>query len=260
MTTKTIESVDNSEYLDLIKRIKEQKVQELPKIQANIANPADPRNEAMKKTIENEFNLKIEAPRPLQQTASDIKQLAEASKDLEEKKLDEAIKAEADIWVPDEMGNLVKNILANTKRLKAIESRCNPMSIDDYFVYGYIEQTIPIVPNKFYPTFRTLTGEADLFVKGLLSKELSYTNRMSDRYIMDKWGLMQVCASLTALNGQKLQDFRDPNGVLSEELFKKKFEKFMAYPFEIIADLMVQWSRFCERAKLLLNVDNMMDF
>jgi hypothetical protein len=77
---------------------------------------------------------------------------------------------------------------------------------------------------------------------------------------MDKWGLMQVCASLTAMNGEKLQDFRDTNGVLNEDLFRKKFDKFMNYPFELIADLMVQWSRFCERARLILNVDNMMDF
>ncbi len=261
-TTKTLESVDNSEYLDLIKRVKEQQKADPPKIQSTISNQGtDPRNEAFKKNIEAEMkNVKVEAPRPLQETASDIKKLAEAAQEIETKKLEESIKEEADLWVADEMGNLVKNILANKKRLKAIESRAGSMNIDDYFLFGYIEQVVPIVPNKFYPTFRTLSGDVDLFIKGLLARELAYKNQMSDRYIMDKWGLMQVCAGLYALNGMKLQEYRDTNGSLNEDLFKKRFEQFMKYPFEVIADLMVQWSRFTERAKLLLNIDNMMDF
>lgn len=261
-TTKTLEAVDNAEYLDLIKRVKEQQKAEPPKIQSAISNQGtDPRNEAFKKNIEAEMkNIKVEPPRSLQETASDFKKLTDAAQDIESKKLEESIKEEADLWVSDDMGNLVKNILANRKRMKAIEARCSAMDITDYFMYGYIEQTIPIVPNKFCPTFRTLSGDVDLFIKGLLAKELAYKNQMSDRYIMDKWGLMQVCAGLVALNGVKLQEVRDTNGVLSEDLFKKKFDQFMKYPFEIIADLMVQWARFTERAKLILNVDNMMDF
>lgn len=260
-TTKTLEPVDNTEYLEMIKRVREQK-SEPPKIQAAISNKGDdPRNETFKKNIEAEMkNLKVEPPRPIHDTASDIKKIAEAAQDIETKKLEDSLREEADLWVSDEMGNLVKNILANKKRLKAIESRCTPLDIEDYFIHGCIEQAIPIVPNKFVPVFRTLSGDADLFIKGLLSRELAYKNQMSDRYIMDKWGLMQVCAGLVALNGMKLPEFRDTNGVLNEDLFKKKFDQFMKYPFEVIADLMVQWARFTERAKLILNVDNMMDF
>lgn len=155
----------------------------------------------------------------------------------------------------DNFGRRVRSMLNNKERREAIEKRCESMDIADLIVQGEVRQVVPIVPNKFFPTFRSVAGTEDLFIKKLMSDE-----RGSDQYILDKFAIMNLAAGLYALNGKPLPSHLDDKGDPDEKLFQHKFKVVLKMALPILADLSTNYTWFGSRLEKLFIVDNIKGF
>jgi hypothetical protein len=196
-------------------------------------------------------------PETVQQLEAVAKANAEKVKDAEKKQLDEDVKniheeiaSMDDVFETDEFGNRVKSLLNNKQRRDAIEARCEALLIDDLITRGEIRQRVPIVPGKFEPTFRSVGGNEDLFVKRLMSSE-----RGSDQYILDKYSVLNLVSGLYALNGKPLPSHLDASGDPDDKLFQAKFKIVSKMPLAMLADLSVNYTWFGRRLQKLFVVD-----
>lgn len=189
-----------------------------------------------------------------QQTAEQLEAVAKANSPQAEpeKKPEDDFD---DLFDFDEFGNKVKNLLGNKQRKDLIESRCEPMDLMDLIINKEIRQVVPIMPGKYYPTFRSIGGDEDLEVKRLLSSA-----KGSSTYLLSRMTLMNLTCGLYALNGKELQSHLDKNGDFSEELFDAKFKNITKYPMSVLMDLAVNYTWFDERTKQLVALENIKDF
>ena len=209
------------------------------------------------------------APRPAgspvlsPSTAAQLEQLQQAQKqgaqvqeekavlDEEEIKKAAAAAAKEDLFEMFDFGGAggeSERILNNKKRRKEIEDRCEPMNFEDLIMKDEVQQTVPIVPGKFEPRFRSMNPEESLFMKQYLAKDVS----PSDAYSVEKFSLCQLACSLVSLNGQPFPDHRKPDGAPDEELFKIKLKKMMRKSGYIIADLAINYYWFDIRVRRLI--------
>jgi hypothetical protein len=164
-------------------------------------------------------------------------------------KLKEAMDKEEDLYkeLRDVLDDPAQwNLLNNPKRKKEIEARLEPMDITDVIIHGEIRQMVPVVPGKLEPEYRSVSAEEDLSVKQMMFGEAG-----SDRYLMDKYTIMQLTLGLVALNGEELPSHLDDKKKFNEDKFLKKFDKVVRFPLQLIADLGVQYLWFDERVRAL---------
>jgi len=140
------------------------------------------------------------------------------------------------------------NILNNPERRKKIEGRLTTMDITDIIVYGEIRQDVPIRPGKLVVTYRSVSADEDLMVKQMMFGETG-----GDRYLMDKYTIMQLTLALVSINGDELPTHLDERKKFSEERFIKKYEKVIKFPIQFIADLGIQYLWFDERVRRLFD-------
>lgn len=138
------------------------------------------------------------------------------------------------------------NLLNNPKRRKEIEERLSPMDITDVILHGEIRQTIPIVPDKLEVTYRSVSAEEDLSVKQMMFGESG-----GDRYLMDKYTIMQLTLAMVAINGEDLPTHLNDKKKFDEVKFIAKMEKVTRFPIQLIADLGIQYLWFDERVRKL---------
>lgn len=181
------------------------------------------------------------------------RQAAAAPPQLDEAEIKQAAAAKDDILEMFDFSGAgeAERILNNKKRRKEIEGRCEPMNFEDLILKDEVRQTVPIIPGKFEPRFRTLSPEESLFIKQYLAKD---TNQ-SDAYSAEKFSLCQITCSLVALNGADLPDHRKPDGTPDEDLFKLKLKKMMKKSGYIIADLSINYYWFDIRVRRLIAPD-----
>lgn len=153
-----------------------------------------------------------------------------------------------------QLGQISRNLLSNGKRKEAIEARCADMDFEDLILNQELRQEVKI-KKGFVPTFRTPSGEEDLFVKRYIGDEEGST-----QYIMDKYAVYGLCCGLYALNGQPLPDHRGKDGKVDEKQFEKKLEYILKYPIVLVADLSVNFTWFTLRVQQLLSLDKVKDF
>lgn len=180
-------------------------------------------------------------------------QAAAAPPKLDEEEIKQAAAAKEDILEMFDFSGAgeAERILNNKKRRKEIEGRCEPMNFEDLILKDEVRQTVPIIPGKFEPRFRTLSPEESLFIKQYLAKD---TNQ-SDAYSAEKFSLCQITCSLVSLNGADLPDHRKSDGTPDEELFKLKLKKMMKKSGYIIADLSINYYWFDIRVRRLIAPD-----
>lgn len=135
------------------------------------------------------------------------------------------------------------NLLNNPERRKTIESRLEPMNISDIILHGEVRQDVPIDPDRLIVTYRSVTGEEDLCVKRMMFGEEG-----GDRYMLDKFTLMQLSLAITAINGEPLPTHLK-DGKFDEEKFLAKFDKVLKFPIQFLADLGIQYMWFDERVR-----------
>jgi hypothetical protein len=135
------------------------------------------------------------------------------------------------------------NLLNNPDRRKKIEGRLEPMNITDVILHGEVRQDVPIDPKKLVITYRSVTGEEDLAVKRMMFGEEG-----GDRYMLDKFTLMQLTLAMVAINGEPLPTHLK-DGKFDETKFLEKFDKVLKFPIQFLADLGIQYMWFDERVR-----------
>lgn len=180
---------------------------------------------------------------------------------LDEKKLEEDAKKEKDKLSDEDLFDMMdfgqrneaERILNNKKRRKEIEARCEPMNFEDLLISNEVAQTVPIIPGKFEPRYRSLTPEESLFIKKLMSREQT----VNDQYMLEKYGLLQLTCSITSINGVPLPDHRGKDGTPDEELFQTKLKVITKKSGYIVADLGINYAWFDLRVRRLINPDDL---
>lgn len=182
------------------------------------------------------------------QAQAEGKQAAEVKKVEEEKTKSPVEPLGDETTMQQELRELLNNdyqwnLLNNPERKKIITSRLEPMDITDIILHGEIRQDVPIDPKKLVITYRSVTGEEDLAVKRMMFGEQG-----NDRYLLDKFTLMQLSLAMVAINGQELPTHLK-DGKFDESKFLLKFEKVLKFPIQFLADLGIQYLWFDERVR-----------
>lgn len=157
-----------------------------------------------------------------------------------------------DAQMMDELQNMlgddtVWDKMNNPDRKKRIEDNLDPMEFTDIIMHGEVRQDVPIRKGLTF-TFRTASGAEDLAVKRLM-----FTESGSDRYMVDKYSIMQLTLALVGINGQELPSHLTEDKKFDEEKYTKKFEKVVQFPIEFIAEAGLQYIWFHERVRDLFN-------
>ena len=189
------------------------------------------------------------------ETIRQLEAVAEANANEAKEVIKEVEKEVKDDYDYGELGRVTKDILANKERREAIEAHIeDELNYEDLIINRELRQEVPILP-KFRPTYRTPTGEEDLFVKREISSEDG-----SSQYIMDKFASMGLCCGLYSLNGKPFPSHLDKDGVPDKELFAEKYKIILKYPMVLVADMSANFLWFTERVQGLLALDKVKDF
>ena len=162
----------------------------------------------------------------------------------------EALKKMDDLDYSTLRDMMMKDIINNDDQRKIIEDRCLPMKIEDLIMHGYVRQKVPILPDKFEPTFQSPSGEDDLHIKRLIMIE-SKGIEITDRYLLDKFAVMTVTLGVYAINNNVLPGYRDSKGNFDEEKFWEKYAIIARNSFHMIGTLGVNFFWFDIRVRRL---------
>ena len=173
-----------------------------------------------------------------------------------QKNLVEAVKKLDDFDYNTFREMMMKDIINNDEQREVIEKRCKPLDITDLIMSGFVTQRVPIIPGKFEPEFRSMSGDEDLAIKRLVMAE-SKGVEVSERYLLDKFSMMSVTVGLFAVNGNPTPSHQDAKGNFDEEAFWKKFAIVTKYPFHMLASLGVNYFWFDIRVRKLFVAEKM---
>jgi hypothetical protein len=146
---------------------------------------------------------------------------------------------------------MMKDLLNNEDQKAIIEERLKPMDLSDLIMQGSIAQEVVIVPNKFWVTFRSVSGQDDLAVKRLLMEEAK-SIQIDDRYYLDKFAFMTLSLGLESVNGNPLPSYKDQKGDFSEDAFWRKYTFVSKLNIHMIASLGVNYFWFDTRVRKLV--------
>lgn len=219
------------------------------RVTANQPNIRQPQPKTKDQVLRPETVQDLEKLSALQKTAEQVQQ-EEANKELikeaeaERQIVEDAAKQAA------ELGSLMNegdwNLLKNPTRRKEIESRLKPLKIEDILIYGEVRQEVPVIPDKCVFFFRSSSGAEDLAVKRMMFGEQG-----GDRYMLDKFSLMNLALGVVSINGMQLPPHLDDKKKFDEKLFLKKFDMLMRFPIQLLADMGVQYMWFDHRVRQL---------
>jgi hypothetical protein len=145
---------------------------------------------------------------------------------------------------------MLKDLLNNDDQRKIIEERLQPLDLTNLIMTGWVSQVVPIVPDKFEPEFQSMSTEEDLALKRIVMEETRSLGA-TEQYMLDKFSVMAVACGTRAINKKPLPDHRDKDGNFNDDLFRKKFNLVVKYPFHMIASLGVNWFWFDVRVRKL---------
>lgn len=149
--------------------------------------------------------------------------------------------------------NESERILNNKKRKEAIEKRCQPLDFQDLLMKNFVTQSVPIMPGKFEPTFRSITMEEELFAKNFMASENG-----NESFLTSKYTLVQLACGLLAINDSPMVDHLDRvTGQVNKEEFKKKLIQLQRMSVYLIADLMTNYFWFDLRVRRLMASDEL---
>lgn len=173
----------------------------------------------------------------------------------EDKKIEEAKKDLEDEIDENDLGprNEAELILANQKRRKEIESRCEDMNVEDLILKGEVRQVIPIIADKFIVTLRSTLPDESLFIK----RKIAEGKAVSDQHTLERYALLNLCCSLVQINGESFPNHLDNNGTPDEVLFEKKYSRMMKLSGYVINDLVVNLRWFDIRVRRLLSAEKL---
>lgn len=139
------------------------------------------------------------------------------------------------------------DVLLNDELREAIESRCEPLDLQDLVASGRARQVIPIVPGAFEVVFQTTNGEEDLFVKdrllGMTGSAMSVQQRYADMNLA--MGLVSLCGTTppSAYVG----------GEISADAFDARVAWLRKLPVPLLASLHINYAWFERRTRKLFS-------
>lgn len=149
---------------------------------------------------------------------------------------------------------MMKDIIQNDEQKKIIEDRLEPLAIDELLLHNRIKQKVPIIPGRFEPTFRSVSGQEDMAIKRLITEE-SDSIQVSQQYLVDKYSLMAVTLGVYAVSSAPLSEHLDNEGNFDDEKFLAKFNRVSKLPTHMLASLGVNYGWFEERVRALFVAD-----
>lgn len=144
---------------------------------------------------------------------------------------------------------MMKDLLNNPEQKEIIEDRLSPMDIGDLIIEGSVMQEVTIVPNKFWVSFRSSSGEDDLAIKRLLMQEAKAV-QVDDRYYLDKFAFMALTLGLESICGNPCPSYKK-DGRFNEDAFWKKYDFVTGLNIHMIASLGVNYFWFDMRVRKL---------
>lgn len=175
--------------------------------------------------------------------------------DEELKKINKEIDEIDEVFETNEFGERVKSLLANKERCRAIESRCQPLSLEELLINGSVQQKVPIVPGKFEPVFRSLQGLENLEILRLVG-----SLRGTEDFILDSLSLYRLTAGLYSINSKVLPNHLDKDGDFDEEMFKAKKKITLRMALPILSDMVVNFAWFQKRVQKLTVLEDIKSF
>lgn len=151
---------------------------------------------------------------------------------------------------------MMKDILNTEEQKKLVEARLQPLHVEDLVVSLEIIQRVPIIPGKFEPAFKTTSGETDLGIKRLIMEDAK-SLEVSDRYTLDKFALMSLCAALHSINNKPFPTYQDGSGAFDDKLFRAKLDAVLRLPLHMLASLGVHAFWFEQRVRLLFRAETL---
>lgn len=168
----------------------------------------------------------------------------------DELKIQEAVK-KLDSFDYDTLRQIMaEDVINNPEQKKIIESRCEPMRVEDLVMKNRVSQRVPVVPGKFEPTFTSMTGEEDLGLKRLVMQE-SKSVEVTDRYLLDKYAFMAITCGLTAINGNPAPSHLNEQGDFDDKKFWLKFHWVMKRPLHMLSCIGINHSWFERRVRAM---------
>lgn len=192
----------------------------------------------------------------MQRLSEGIKrQHAEKAEEAEEikEKTNEKKEAENDAedlrsWLADPNA---EDLFSNTRYKKRVEGRIEKMEVENLILHGEVLQHVPILvqngKSKISAVYRSVSALEDLAIKRKF-----YDEEGPDRFIIDRYSLMNLCIGLKALNGTEQPPHVDENGKFDDKMFDKKFNALLRKPHQLLALLVVNYIWFDERVRRLL--------
>ena len=219
------------------------------RIAVNQPSVQQPKQQQRERVLRPETVQDLEKLNNLQQTAeqvqaNEIKREEEKAVEVEKQIVEEGAKQAAEFGTA--IGAEDWNLLNNPTRRKEIEARLKPMKLEDILIYGEIRQEVPVIPDKCVFSFRSTNGAEDLAVKRMMFGEAG-----GDRYMMDKFSMMNLALGVVSINGMQLPSHMNDKKKFDEALFNKKFEMLMRFPVQLLADMSVQYMWFDYRVRKL---------
>lgn len=154
---------------------------------------------------------------------------------------------------------MMKDLVNNEEQRKIVEERLQPLDITQLIVENRITQRVPIIPDKYEPTFQSFTGEEELALKRLVMEERKGVEA-PDRYMLEKFQLMTVALCTVQINSNRLLPHLDAKGDFSDDLFWKKFNQVMKLPFHMLASMGVHFYWYDIRVRKLFVAERIKGF
>lgn len=114
---------------------------------------------------------------------------------------------------PEKVEEVEKELTADEKLKKAIESRLEPIDIGEYLMSGEVRQTVPIIPNKLVITYKTVSDLEESFVDNTISAE---TAKLSNRQFLRKMNELALVIHIHSVNGNKWPSLVNGDGTINE--------------------------------------------
>lgn len=174
---------------------------------------------------------------------------------------DEEFRAEIDKIAADVdyagLNRRVNTVLEHPERRRRIELRCEPLDFEQLLFHFELRQRVPIIKDKYEPTFRTVAGNEDLAIKETIGIEARAHN--DDQYIVDKFSLMNLTAALFSLNDRVFPSHLDKESEFDKAAFLVKFKLVMRYPILLLGDLSINFVWFNQRVQKTMLEGDLVD-
>lgn len=154
---------------------------------------------------------------------------------------------------------MMKDLINSDEQRKIVEERVKPLDLSQLIMDGRCTQLVPVIVDKYEPTFQSFTGEEELALKRLLMEERKGIEA-PDRYLLDKFQLMTVALGITKINQTALPSHLDEHGNFDDKRFWAKFNRVLKLPFHMLASIGVHYYWFDVRVRKLFVAERLKGF